>query len=364
MSFRDWVTAHARVSSKVRRRLTVDDKMTFFHQLATLIGAGTPLLQAIRICAEQSESLPLRAVLNEIAGKIAAGYSFHGAAAGHPRVFEYSWIEVIRTGEVTGKMAHVLEELNKQIREARETRRKIKGALTYPIILLCVAALAITAMLWFVVPTFTKMFKELGAKLPEITQFVVNASGFVVNYGLYAAAGLVLAGYVFRRYYETDDGRLHVRGVLMALPAVGDLLVQGAMYRFASNVALMLRSGVPMLETLETVKGIFGRDPIYREALARAQGRVAAGQSLTYALEETGLFTSMIVSMVRTGEESGQLGQVMAEIAPYYKEKVEALISKVSKMLEPIIIVGMGSAVAVMMLSIYLPMFEMSGNVK
>ena len=364
MRFEDWMLDHARVSGKARPRLTIDDKMALFHQLSTLISAGTPLLQALRISAVQTESLPMRAILQEIAGRVAAGSPLHAAAAAYPKVFEFSWVEVIRTGEVTGKMAHVLQELNKQVRESREASRKVKAALTYPAILLGVATLAITTMLWFVVPTFAKMFKDMGAELPSVTQFVVGASGFVVAYGLYVAGAVIGAVIGFRRYYESEPGRRRVRGILIVLPMVGDLLVQSAMYRFSSNIALLLNSGVPMLETLETLRGIFGRDPIYRDALGQAQGRVAAGQSLTVALEETSLFTGMIVNMVRIGEESGQLGPVMEQIAPYYKEKTDAMVTKVAKLLEPLIIVGMGSAVAVMMLSIYLPMFEMSGKVK
>jgi type IV pilus assembly protein PilC len=143
-------------------------------------------------------------------------------------------------------------------------------------------------MLWFVVPTFAGMFKDLGAELPSITQFVVGASNFAVRYGFQAAAALGVLAYASRRHYETERGRRRVRGFLIVLPTVGDLMVQSAMYRFSSNLALLLNSGVPMLETLETLRGIFGRDPIYRDALGQAQGRVAAGQSLTSALEEPG----------------------------------------------------------------------------
>lgn len=364
MAIHDWFLTHARVSSRPHRKLKVDDTMTFFHQLSTLVEAGTPLLQALQIAGTQSESLDLRRVLIEIANRVSAGSAFHAAAAAYPKIFEHAWIEVIRTGEVTGKMAHVLKELNRQVREARETRRKIKGALMYPCIMLVVAALAITAMLMFVVPTFDKMFKDMGAELPAITQFVVNASQFLVAYGLFLGGAVVGLVFGVKAYLRTESGRFWLTTVMIALPTFGDLLVQSMMYRFSSNLALLLKSGVPMLETLDTLHGIFGRNPVYRDALARARSRVAAGKALAGSIEETGLFTTMIVSMVRIGEESGQLATVMEQIAPYYKEKMESMIAKVSKLLEPIIIVGMGSGVAVMMLSIYLPMFEMSGKVK
>ena len=346
MPFEDWVASHARVSSKPHRGISIDDKMTFFQQLSTLICSGTPLLQAIRICSEQSQSLKMRKVLNDIAGRVASGSSLHGAAAVYPKIFDHHWIEVIRTGEITGKMGSVLLELNKQIRDSRETRRKVTGSLMYPVILIIVAVIAVTVMLWMVVPTFADMFKDMGAELPGITQFVVDASGYIVAYGLYIVVAVVSVAVAFRQYLQTEMGRRNVGGLGMAVPMIGELMIQMAMYRFSSNIALLLKSGVPMLETITTLSGIFQTSPIYREALLRVRGRVAAGRPLALAIEETGLFTTMMTNMVRIGEESGQLADVMEQIAPYYKEKMEGLIAKVTKLLEPVIIMGMGSSIA------------------
>jgi type IV pilus assembly protein PilC len=363
MAFEDWFVARARVSSKPHKKITLDDKMSFFQQLSTLVSSGTPLLQALEICAGQNQSLKLRHVLEQIAARVASGSSVHAAAAGYTDVFKHYWIEVLRTGEITGQMSLVLGELNKQIRESRDTRRKISGAMMYPIILVCVAVLAVTAMLWLVVPTFAKMFKDLGAELPAITQFVVSTSEFIVKYGLYIMLALGVAAFFFRRYYRTESGRRSVQGVLMAVPMIGELIVQSAMYQFASNIALLLKSGIPMLETLEVLKGVFHTTPIYREAMERVHDRVAAGRPLAASMEETGLFTTMLTNMVRIGEGSGQLSPVMEQIAPYYKEKMESLIGKVTKLMEPIIIVFMGTTVAGLMLSIYMPMFQMSGKI-
>lgn len=363
MGFEEFVVAHARVSSKVHKKISMDDKMSFFQQLSTLVSSGTPLLQSLRQAADQCQSSKLQKVLEEIGNRVASGSSFNAAAAAYPGVFEPYWVEVIRTGEMTGQMGSVLLELNKQIRESRETKRKVTGALMYPMILICVAVLAVTVMLWMVVPTFAGMFKDMGAELPAITQFVVDASAFIVAYGLYILGGIVAAVFGFKRYMKTEAGKRNVGGVGLVVPMIGPLLVQMAMYRFSSNLALLLKAGVPMLETLTTLGGVFQNSPIYRDALERARGRVAAGRPLAAALVETGLFSSMLTNMVRTGEESGQLAAVMEQIAPYYKEKMEGLVTKVSKMLEPLIIVFMGSTIAGLMLAIYMPMFEMAGKV-
>lgn len=363
MGYEEFCIRHAKMSSKPHAAARLDDKMSFFHQLSTLVSSGTPLLQALRICSEQNQSIKMRAALEEITARVASGWSLHVAAGTFPAIFDHHWVAVIKTGEVTGKMAGVLQELNKQIHDSRETRRKVTGALMYPAILVVVAVVAVTVMLWMVVPTFSKMFKDMGAELPGITQFVVDASGYVVAYGLYIAAAAGAAGFGFRQYMKTESGRFYVGGALMVLPMVGELCVQMAMYKFASSIALLLKSGVPMLETMGTLIGVFHTNPIYRKALLVAQGKVASGRPLAASLEESGLFPSMMTNMVRIGEESGQLAAVMEQIAPYYKEKMETLVLKVTKMLEPVIIMGMGSTIAGLMLAIYLPMFEMAGKI-
>ncbi len=363
MPMEDWFIAHARVSSKPHRGCKMDDKMTLFHQLSTLIASGTPLLQAVQITAEQSQSLKLRAALEDIVSHIASGSSFHAAAANHTKIFQHHWIEVIRTGEITGQMSLVLTELNKQIHESRATRKKIAGAMMYPIVLVCVSVIVVTAMLWFVVPTFAKMFKDMGAELPAITQFVVNASNWLGKYGIFAGMGIGAVVAAFKWYCTTDAGRRRVLGILVGLPMFGELVVQMAMYQFCANISLLLKSGIPMLETLGVLENVFHNNPIYREALEKVHGRVAAGRPLSVSLEETGLFTTMITNMVRIGEGSGQLAPVMEQMAPYYKEKMESLIGKVTKLMEPCVIVFMGATVAGIMLSIYMPMFQMAGAV-
>ncbi len=363
MGYEEFCIKNAKMSSKPHAKAKLDDKISFFHQLSTLVISGTPLLKALEISAEQNQSLKMRKVLEELTARVASGASLNSAAAMYPTIFEHHWVEVIKTGEVTGQMATVLKELNKQICESRETKRKVTGALMYPIILVIVAIVAVTVMLWMVVPTFAKMFKDMGAELPAITQYVVDASNWIVAYGVYVLVGVVVAVIAFKQYMKTESGRFYVGGGMMVLPVVGELCVQMAMYKFASSISLMLKSGVPMLETMGTLIGVFHTNPLYRKALIIAQSKVASGRPLAASLEESGLFPKMMTDMVRIGEESGQLASVMEQIAPFFKEKMESLVAKVTKMLEPIIIMGMGTTIAGLMLAIYMPMFEMAGKV-
>ncbi len=363
MALEHFLLQRARVSSKRHRRITLDDKMTFFQQLGSLSSAGVPMLQALQISARQTQSDRLGEILLDVSARVAAGASLEAALASHRHVFDDHWIALVGTGEASGKMTQVLEDLNTQIRDAQETKRKIGGALTYPIILVVVAVMVVVAMLWFVVPTFAGMFAEMNAELPGITLFVVTASDYVTAYGLYALAGLGVAGFLFRRYLRTDRGRRRISAVMLATPMVGELSVQSAMYRFSSNLAVLLRSGVPMMDTLSVMAGVFRSNPAYRDAILAAQMRVAAGRPLADSLEESGLFTSMMTNMVRIGEESAQLANVMAQIAPYYKEKMNSFLGRVTKLLEPCIIMIMGFVIATVMLAIYIPMFEMAGKV-
>ncbi len=364
MALDDWLLARARVASKDHKRITMDDKMTFFQQLSTLVSSGTPLFESIQLAGQQSQSSQMRTVLEDVAARVAAGCSFRDGLADCGDVFEPHWVELIGTGEISGKMDMVLCDLNQQIRDSRETLRKVTGAMIYPIVLLIVAVLVVVVMLSTVVPTFADMFEEMGAELPGVTQYVMDASDFIVAYGIYLLVGVVAAAVALRQYAKTEPGRRRITSIGLAAPVLGELMVQAAMYRFASNLGLLLKSGVPMLETLSALGTAFRSNPVYRDALRFAQNRVAAGRSLADSLEETQLFTNMMTNMVRIGEQSSELAGVMEQIAPYYKEKMHAFIGKATKLMEPGIIIVMGGIIAVLMLAIYIPMFEMAGKVK
>lgn len=364
MSLQSWFLSRARVSAKRHRRVTLDDKMTFFQQFGSLLASGTPMLRALKLAAEQNQSTTLQEKMEEASERVASGIPLHNAietSAGD--LFPLHWNAMIATGEATGKLDEVLVDLNRQIREAAETRSKFIGSMIYPCVLVFVAILVLVVMLWFVVPTFGNMFNEMGAELPSITVFVLDCSDALAAYGIYLIGGLGAAAFFVRRWLKTEPGMRSAVSFMVAIPVVGDLVIQSSMYRFASNLALLMRSGVPMLETLDTVADVFKGQPPYRDAIVNARNRMAAGRTLADGLEESGLFTNMMINAVRVGEESAQLGPVMEELAPYYREKTQAFMGRVTKLAEPAIIMVMGAVISVVMLAIYIPMFEMAGNV-
>jgi len=357
-----WFQRHVRVRSALHERIGAQDKLQFFQQLSTLLSAGTPLLEALSIAATQSQSKKLQAVIHAVGARVAGGVTLHQALGDYPKLFHDQWLQVVRTGELSGKLNDVLASLTAHMQAARELRARVISAMIYPCILSVVAVLAIVVMLWKVVPTFADFFKEFGSKLPPITQSVIDMSEFLQAHGLVLLAGLLGAILGLRAWLRSERGRRLANQVVLTLPGIGPCLVQVCMERFASNLVLLLRSGLPLLEALSSIQCVFRGNAVYADALRRVQQRVAGGGSLAAALEETGLFTSMLTSMVRVGEESGQLSGVLDQVSDYYRKRVERLVERVTSMIEPVVILVMGVAVAVILTAIYLPMFQMSSG--
>jgi len=357
-----WFQRHVRVSSRAHPRISSDDKLRFFQQLTTLFAAGTPLLETLLISAQQSESIKMQGVIRTLAERVSSGTSLHQAAADFPKVFDPQWIEILKVGEASGQLGNVLSSLTAHINTTRETRAKIVSAMIYPCILICVAVTAVTVMLWKVVPVFTDFFKEAGSKLPGITQFVIDLSNFLQKDGLYLVGGVGTAVFLIRYYLRTPGGQRLFTKALLTTPMVGECAVEAYMERFATNMVLLLHSGLPLLDALHSMQGVFRNNAVYSEAIRHVASRVANGSGLAPAMQETGLFTTMMISMVQVGEVSGELALVMDQVAIYYRKRVEALLQRLTGMIEPVVILGMGVTVAAILTSIYLPMFQMASG--
>jgi type IV pilus assembly protein PilC len=358
-----WLLAHARIGNKKHKPIQPEDLFNLFQQLSTLLQAGMPLSQTLEISASQSQSVRLGEAVREVANRVNAGSPLHEAVAQHPNIFEPHWIQVIRTGELSGELGKLMTKLAHHMKESREARGKVVSALVYPAIIAVVAVVAVVIMFWFVVPTFAQFFNETGSSLPGITQVVIGLSELVQANGVYMIIGIIIGGIGFRYWVKTDDGARLFLSAMLATPLVGPLLLQSAMERFATNLALLLRAGMPLLEALYALEGTFHGNRPFRDCLAVVQSRVASGGRVAEALQQAGLFTPMVVNLVAVGEESGELPKVLEHIAEYYKQKVSALVERITSMIEPVIILGMGVTVAVILAAIYLPMFSMGGAV-
>jgi type IV pilus assembly protein PilC len=357
-----YVQKHIRTSSKLHPRIKSEDKLQFFHHLTTLFAAGTPLLEALQIASKQSQSEKMQAVIHTIAQRVAGGASLHEAAADFPKVFDRQWIEVLKTGELSGQLTQVLTALTDYIVASREMRSKIVSAMIYPCILLCVAVIAIVVMLWKVVPVFASFFTDFDSALPAITQKVIDTSEFLQEKGFMLVIGLGAFIFGLRSYLRTEQGKSIFDQLILTSPLIGECAVYANMQKFATNTVLLLRSGLPLLETIGSLQGVFHNNTVYRNALGQIHQRVAGGGGLAVALEESRLFPSMVVSMVKVGEESGELAKVLDQLADYYRDKVKKVVERLTSSIEPVVILGMGVSVAVILTSIYLPMFQMASG--
>jgi type IV pilus assembly protein PilC len=349
----------SRVQAKQHSGVSSDDIAAFFEHMSTLLNAGVPLLRAIVLATEQAESEKLQKALREISKKVAGGASFNESAALYPQFFPEQAIQVIRTGEASGQLSVLLDKLNSSIKKSAATSNKVKSALIYPAIMFVVSLACIIIMLWKVIPTFAQFFADFGKKLPPITQFVLDMSDFVQQRWWQMFLGAFIAYWTFKKFFATNFGARQTFALAMSLPIVGELIVQSSMETFASNMSLLMKSGMPMLEALDSTRQSMKVNPLYHEALTYVFQKVSGGADLGTSIHTTGLFTNLTVGMVKMGEESGKLSEVLEVVGGYYAIKVETLTMRLTGLLEPIIVIGMGIIVAGMLASVYLPMFQM-----
>jgi type IV pilus assembly protein PilC len=351
-----------RLRSKKHKPIKGDDIISFFQQLSTLLTAGTPLLRSLQVAGEQSESEKLIAVLRALAAQVAGGATLNESMQKHPKLFDYQWIEMIKAGERSGRLAETIEELTAYIKVRRAIRGKVVSAMIYPSIMVLVLIGSLIIMLGKVVPTFAEFLEDFGSGLPAITQAVINASEFVQSHAPHLVLGPIVVGVALRYYFRTEGGGRRKEALLIKTPLLGQLSVESTMERFSHNLALLLKSGTPLLEALRIMPELFQSQGVYRPAFAWVYDSVGKGTGLAVSLERTGLFTPLLVNMIRVGEESGTLIPVLEEVATFYRAKVEVLVTRVTGMMEPIIVIFMGVSVGTILLSIYLPMFQMAGG--
>lgn len=359
---RPWFVSHARVRTGAHRAIRNDDVLELFRMITTLLAGGSPLLEAIRLAGAHSESVRARQALERVSRQMSSGAPFHAAAANCPEVFEPYAVELIRAGETSGQLGEVLTRLVKFLEDRAQLRSKILGAMMYPMVLATMSVAALFVMMWKVVPTFTLFFKDSGGKVPALTQYVINLSQFFEAYGLYVVVSAPVFLWGLRRYLRSPDGNRRFTNLMLVTPFVGEMVVQMAMQRFCTNLALLLRSGADLLDALRTVQTLWAGFPAYQSASATVHAALGRGKDLATALDGTGLFTPLLVNMVRIGEASGQLVSVLEKLDAYYAERSQKVILRLTAMMEPVIVIFMGVVVGTILAAIYIPMFSMSSG--
>ncbi|MBU0481592.1 MAG: type II secretion system F family protein [Proteobacteria bacterium] len=344
-------------------KVTGKDVVIFTRQLSTMIDAGLPLVQSLDILANQQENPTFKRVLREIKSDVETGTTFADAMKKHPNIYDNLFCNMIEAGELGGILDTILARLAVFMEKAMALKKKVKGAMTYPIICLCISVVILGVILIFVVPTFEKMFADFGAALPLPTQIVVGMSKFVQHNIIYGVALIGLLIFGFKKLYKTDYGNRKIDAMMLKLPVFGDLILKVAVAKFSRTLGTMLQSGVPILEALSVVARTAGNRTI-ETAVFRVAESISEGRSIAEPLEETGVFPSMVVQMISVGESTGALDAMLEKIADFYDEEVDQAVENLTAMIEPFMMVFLGGMIGGLVVAMYLPIFEMGNVVK
>jgi type IV pilus assembly protein PilC len=344
-------------------KVKAEDIAIFSRQLATMLGAGIPLVQAFEIVGNGHEKPAMQRLVLDIKSDVEGGTSLHEALAKHPLHFDDLFVNLVEAGEQSGALETLLDKVATYKEKSEAIKKKVKKALFYPAAVLVVAVIVSLILLIFVIPQFESLFKGFGADLPAFTQMVVNLSKFVQANGLYmaiVAGGLGYAFFYFKK--RSRKMREFLDRVSLKLPIIGPILKKAAIARYARTLSTMFAAGVPLVEALESVAGACG-NIVYEDGVMKMRDEVATGQRLQRAMENTSLFPNMVVQMIAVGEESGSLDAMSGKVATFYEEDVDAAVDSMSSLLEPLIMAVLGVLVGGMVIAMYLPIFKLGSVV-
>jgi type IV pilus assembly protein PilC len=334
------------------------DIVIFTRQFSTMINAGLPLVQALTILAESSENPVLKDIVRQAVFDVESGNTLADALRKHPKAFNELYVNMVSAGEAGGILDTILMRLAVFIEKNDALVRKVKGAMIYPGVIMSVAGVAISALLFFVIPTFQKMFTEAGVPLPLPTRVVIFLSQFLQHYWWAMGAGAFIGLRVFKSWHKTPGGTLAVDKLLLKLPVLGDVVQKSAVSRFTRTLGTLISSGVSILEGLEITAKTSGNRVIH-DAIMESRASIAGGDTISSPLRKSKVFPPMVISMINVGEQTGGLDEMLTKIADFYDDEVDAAVSGLMAMMEPMMIVFLGIVVGGMVVAMYLPIFDM-----
>ncbi|MCX5693208.1 MAG: type II secretion system F family protein [Candidatus Omnitrophica bacterium] len=340
-----------------------NDLIMFSRELATLLGAGVTLIKSLDILCKQIESRTLLRVVEQIKKDVEGGYTFQNALKKHGKIFSSFWINLVETGEASGHLPLSLEQVATYLEENFELKRKVISALIYPIILVSVATGAVAVFLLKIIPIFSEIFKSFNVELPVLTQIVVGISDIVRKYFFMVIGILIALFFIVKKYISTEIGKWQFDEFALKLPVVGQLMREIATERFASGLGTLIKSGVPILHALEIAEKTAG-NKVMEKALKDVKTAVKEGKGMGQTMQDSNLFSPLVIQMVSVGEEIGELGKMLDRVSIFYKERVNTFITRFTTMFEPIILVFMGIVIGVIVIAMFMPIFSISSAVK
>ena len=357
------VKVDEQTKKKTGGKVAMRDIVIFTRQFATMINAGLPLVQALDILAKQSENPALKDVTRQVVFDVESGHTVADALRKHPKAFTDLYTNMVAAGEAGGILDTILLRLAVFLEKNDALVRKVKGAMIYPGVILSVAVIAIGVLLLFVIPVFKEMFASVGMALPLPTRVVIALSEFLQGYWYMVAGGIAGGVWLLKRYYATSNGRLTIDRMLLRFPILGDVLRKSAVSRFTRTLGTLISSGVSILEGLEITAKTAG-NRVIQDAIMESRASIAGGESIAAPLQKSQVFPPMVISMIAVGEQTGGLDEMLSKIADFYDEEVDAAVSGLLSMMEPVMIVFLGVVVGGMVVSMYLPIFDMMNAVQ
>jgi type IV pilus assembly protein PilC len=344
-------------------RVKLKDLALFSRQFATMVNSGLPILRALSILEQQTESKMLAKTIAEIRLDIERGSALSAAMARHPKVFDNLYVAMVRSGESAGVLEQVLDRLSMNLEREVSLRHRIKSAMTYPIVVLGFVSLILAAMLLFVVPQFQSIYSSLGGELPLPTKILLKVSDALRHKFIWVALFAGAAAYALRRYKKTPAGRAQWDRIKLKIPIFGPLFQKTALARFARTLSVLSKSGVPILQSLDVVSETVNNS-LMQSAILDVQDSVKRGESLAKPLARHKVFPPMVVQMLAVGEETGALDTMLEKVAMFYDEEVTAAVDSLTATIEPLMIFIVGGAVGLSVIALYMPMFNIIKLIK
>ncbi|MBI4529505.1 MAG: type II secretion system F family protein [Deltaproteobacteria bacterium] len=341
-----------------RPKVKPHDLMIFTRQFATMIDAGLPIVQGLEILSEQSENKALRNVIREVKRDVEGGSTLAEALKKHPKVFDDLYVNMVLAGEAGGVLNTVLNRIAIFIEKSTKLRRKVKGALIYPCTIITVAVAVVSILLLYVIPVFAELYGSMGKVLPAPTQITINVSNWFQAYFGYLLGAVNVAAVGIRFYYKTEQGRMVIDRLLLRLPVVGDLLRKVAVARFAQNMSVLLNSGVPILDGLGITAKTSG-NRVVEKAIMDARISISKGRTIAEPLAESHVFPPMVAHMVAIGENTGALDNMLKKVGEFYEEEVDGAVANLTALMEPMIMIFLGVVIGGLVISMYLPIFQL-----
>lgn len=343
----------------LKTRVAARELVVFVRQFATLINAGLPLVQSLEILREQQDNKAFKDTIKNVKKDVEGGATFSDAIKKHPRIFDNLFVQMVAAGEMGGILDVILNRLANYIEKLAKLKKKVKGAMTYPAIVITIALVVIAVILIYVIPVFTGLFKDAGVKLPPLTLFVMSMSDFVQRYFHWMILGVVLLVFCIYRIRKTPKGRLTTDRILLWAPVFGVLIRKVAIARFSRTLGTLLSSGVPILDAMNIVASTSG-NAVIEEAIRESRAAVAEGRSVADPLQETKVFPPMVTKMIAVGEATGALDSMLEKIADFYDDEVDTVVEALTSLLEPLLIVFLGVTIGGILVAMYLPIFQLA----